>query len=264
MRIVVIGGTGLIGSRVVTRLVANGHDVVAASPRRGVDTISGVGVAEALEGATVVVDVSNSPDFGYATALAFFERSTHNLLAAERRAGVGHHVALSVVGTQDLWQLGDPTTTTAGYFRAKQTQEEIIASSGIPYSIVHATQFFEFIGAIADVSTMDGVVRVPPVRFQPMAADDVAAGVAAVAIEPPVRGIVEIAGPEQFAFEEPVRRVLAASQDPREVVSDAAAGYFGIAVDDQTLVPGEGARLGATHLEDWLRQQAASTRTAAA
>jgi uncharacterized protein YbjT (DUF2867 family) len=169
-----------------------------------------------------------------------------------------------VVGTQDLWQLGDPTTTTAGYFRAKQTQEEIIAASGIPFSIVHATQFFEFIGTIADVSTVDGVVRVPPVRFQPMAADDVATGVAQVAVEAPVRGVVEIAGPEESAFDEPLRRVLAASQDPREVVTDATAGYFGIAVGERTLVPGEGARRGATTLGDWLRQQRAGSTAAAA
>lgn len=263
MRIVVIGGTGLIGSRVVSRLTAQGHEAIAASPRRGVDTITGVGVAEALEGTAVVVDVSNSPDFEYATALGFFERSTHNLLAAEHAAGVGHHVALSVVGTDSLWQLGDPATTTAGYFRAKQTQEEIIAASGVAYTIVHATQFYEFLTAIADVSTSDGVVRVPPVRFQPMAAEDVATGVATAAVGEPVNGVVDIAGPEQFAFDEPIRRVLAASQDPREVVTGSGAGYFGIAVTERTLVPSGEAWLGTTRLDDWIRARGVGSAAAA-
>ena len=177
VKIVVVGGTGLIGSRLVTNLIEHGHDITPASPRLGINAITGEGLAAALDGASVVVDVSNSPTFEYPAALEFFERSTHNLLAAERAARVGHHVALSVVGTHELWQNGDPTKTTAGYFRAKQTQEEVIAASGIPYSIVHATQFFEFIKSIADQATVGETVHVPPVLLQPMAADDVASGV---------------------------------------------------------------------------------------
>ena len=254
MKIVVIGGTGLIGSKVVARLAEHGHQAVPASPRLGINTITGEGLAAALDGASVVVDVSNSPNFEYATALEFFERSTHNLLAAEAAARVGHHVALSVVGTRMLSENGDPATTTAGYFRAKLTQEALVQASGIPYSIVHATQFFEFIKSIADVSTDGGVVRVPAVLFQPMAADDVASGVGRVAVGAPVNGTVEIGGPEQFRFDEPVRRVLAAANDPRDVVTDANAGYFGITVTERTLVPGDGARLGEIRLDDWLRE----------
>ena len=256
MKIVVIGGTGLIGSKVVTGLTEHGYEVIPASPRLGINSITGEGLAAALAGASVVVDVSNSPNFKYMTALEFFERSTHNLLARERDARVGHHVALSVVGTQELWQQGDPTTTTTGYFRAKQTQEDLIAASGIPYSIVHATQFFEFIKGIADQATVGGAVRLPAVLFQPMAADDVASGVGRVAVDTPVNGVIEIGGPEQFQFEEPVRRVLAAADDAREVIVDPAAGYYGITVGERTLVPGDGARLGETRLDDWLRQTA--------
>jgi uncharacterized protein YbjT (DUF2867 family) len=256
MKIVVIGGTGLIGSKVVAGLTEHGHEVIPASPRLGINSITGEGLAAALDGASVVVDVSNSPNFEYMTALEFFERSTHNLLARERAARVGHHVALSVVGTQELWQHGDPTTTTTGYFRAKQTQEDLIVASGIPYSIVHATQFFEFIKGIADQATVGRVVRVPAVLFQPMAADDVASGVGRVAVDMPVNGVIEIGGPEQFQFEEPVRRVLAAADDAREVIVDPAAGYYGITVGERTLVPGDGARLGKTRLDDWLRQTA--------
>jgi uncharacterized protein YbjT (DUF2867 family) len=257
LKIVVIGGTGLIGSKLVTNLTQHGHDAIPASPRLGINAITGEGLAAALDGAAVVIDVSNSPNFEYATALEFFERSTHNLLSAERAARVGHHVALSVVGTEKLWQNGDPTTTTAGYFRAKQTQEEVIAASGIPYSIVHATQFFEFIKGIADQATEGETVRVPAVLFQPMAADDVAAGVGRVAVNEPTSGVVEIGGPEQFRFEEPIRRVLAAANDPREVVTDAAAGYYGIPVEERTLVPGDGARLGEIRLDVWVRQTSA-------
>jgi uncharacterized protein YbjT (DUF2867 family) len=258
VRIVVIGGTGLIGSKLVTKLTDQGHDAIPASPRLGINTITGEGLAAALAGASVVVDVSNSPNFEYATALPFFERSTHNLLAAEAAARVGHHVALSVVGTKMLSQSGDPETTTAGYFRAKQTQEEIIAASGVRYSIVHATQFFEFIKSIADEATVDGTVRVPAAAFQPMAADDVAAGVARVAAGAPVNGVVEIGGPERFQFDEPVRRVLAATNDPREVVIDSSASYYGIPVGETTLLPGAGAALGQIRLDDWLRQSAAT------
>jgi len=264
MKIVVIGGTGLIGSKVVARLTEHGHEAIPASPRLGINTITGEGLASALEGTSVVVDVSNSPNFEYSTALEFFERSTHNLLAAEATARVGHHVALSIVGTKALSERGDPDTTTAGYFRAKLTQEALIQASGIPYSIVHATQFFEFIKSIADASTVDGVVRVPPVAFQPMAADDVASGLARVAAGTPVNGIVEIGGPERFQFDEPVRRVLAALNDPRTVVTDSNAGYFGISVDESTLTPGDGATRGEIGLDDWLRETTAVSATASA
>ena len=207
--------------------------------------------------------MSNSPNFEHQTALEFFETSTRNLLDAEAAAQVRHHVALSVVGTADLAQRGDPDKSTAGYFVAKLAQERMIAASGIPYSIVHATQFFEFIKSIADASTVDGVVRVPDVVFQPMAADDVAAAVGRTAAGDPVNGIVEIGGPERFKFDEPVRRVLAASKDPREVVSDSNARYFGIPVDQYTLVPRDGAPRGEIWLDDWLTQSAAA-KTAAA
>jgi uncharacterized protein YbjT (DUF2867 family) len=258
MKIVVIGGTGLIGSKVVAKLTANGHEVVPASPRLGINTITGEGVAAALDGASVVIDVSNSPNFEYATARDFFEASTRNLLAAAQAAGVGHIVALSVVGTDELSKGGDPETTTAGYFLAKASQEAAIQASGIPYSIVHATQFFEFIKAIADVSTDGEVVRLPPVLFQPMAAEDVAAGVSRAAIGAPVNGIVEIGGPEQFQFDEAVRRVLAAADDPREVMTDANARYYGITVTERTLVPDDGATLGEIRLDDWIRESAAA------
>jgi uncharacterized protein YbjT (DUF2867 family) len=258
MKIVVIGGTGLIGSKVVSRLQEGGHEVVPASPRLGINTITGEGVAAALAGASVVVDVSNSPNFEYSTALPFFQTSNDHLLAAAKTAGVGHHVALSVVGTKELSEGGDRETTTAGYFVAKLLQESLIAESGIPWSIVHATQFFEFIPGIADVQTVDGVVRLPPVRFQPMAADDVAAAVAAVAVEAPLNGLVETGGPDQDQFDAIVRKVLVARGDPREVVADPDARYYGIAVGDRTLVPAEGARRGAIHLDDWLRESLAA------
>ncbi len=240
MKIVVIGGTGLIGAKVVAKLTEHGHEAVPASPRLGINTITGEGLAAALDGASVVVDVSNSPNFEYATALDFFETSTRNLLAAARDAGVGHVVALSVVGTQDLSEGGDPD----------EDDRRLLPREGLPGShdrgVVDPvldrprTQFFEFIKSIADDSTDGGVVRVPSVLFQPMAADDVASGVARVAAGAPVNGIVEIGGPEQFRFEEAVRRVLAAADDPREVVTDANAGYFGITVAERTLVPGDG------------------------
>jgi uncharacterized protein YbjT (DUF2867 family) len=258
VKILVIGGTGLIGSKLVSKLAEHGHEPVPASPRLGVNTITGEGLATALDGTSVVVDVSNSANFEYTTSLLFFERSTHNLLDAEARADVGHHVALSVVGTTKLSQSGDPETTTAGYFRAKRTEEDIIAASGIPYSIVHATQFFEFIKSIADQATVDGVVRVPSVAFQPMAAEDVAAGVARVAAGAPVNGIVEIGGPERLRFDEAIRRALAAADDPRQIVVDPGASYYGIPVDEDTLVPGDGAARGEIPLDDWLRQTAAA------
>lgn len=258
MKIVVIGGTGLIGSKVVEQLTELGHKAVPASPRLGIDTITGEGVAAAVDGAAVVVDVSNSMNFEYLTALEFFERSTHNLLAAEAAARVGHHVALSIVGTRTLSQGGDPKTTTAGYFRAKLTQEELIAASGIPYTIVHATQFIEFIKAIADVQTRDGVVRVPPVLFQPMAAVDVAKAVTRAAVGAAANGIVEVGGPDRAPMVEIVGRVLKASGDKREVVSDPDAGYYGIAVSEKTLVPGGDAILGEVSVDDWIRESAAA------
>jgi uncharacterized protein YbjT (DUF2867 family) len=257
MKILVIGGTGLIGSKVVDKLTQQGHEAVPASPRLGINSITGEGLAEAMDGTSVVIDVSNSPNFEYQTALEFFQSSTRNLVAAEATAGIGHHVALSVVGTATLAESGDPDTTIAGYFRAKLTQEELIRASGISYSIVHATQFFEFIKNIADDATDGRTVRVPPILFQPMAADDVAAGVGRVAVGAPVNGIVEVAGPEQLRFEDVVRRVLAAADDQREVIADPKAGYFGITVTERTLVPGEGARLGEIGLDDWLRQSTA-------
>jgi uncharacterized protein YbjT (DUF2867 family) len=262
VKIVVIGGTGLIGSKLVAKLSERGHEAVPASPRLGVNTITGEGLAGALDGASVVVDVSNSPNFEYATALEFFETSTRNLLAAEVKAGVGHHVALSVVGTKTLSERGDPATT-AGYFVAKLAQESMVQASSIPYSIVHATQFFEFIKGIADAATDGRTVRLPPVLFQPMAADDVAKAVGRVAVGAPVNGIVEVGGPEQFRFDELMRHVLAAWQDPREVVTDPNAGYYGIAVGERTLVPGSGANLGEIRLDDWLRQSATAKAAAA-
>jgi uncharacterized protein YbjT (DUF2867 family) len=258
MKILVIGGTGLIGSKLVAKLTEQGHEAVPASPRLGINSITGEGLADAMDGTSVVVDVSNSPNFEYRTALEFFQASTRNLLAAEADAGVGHHVALSVVGTASLAEGGDPEGTTAGYFRAKLAQEELIRESDIPYSIVHATQFFEFVTAIADSATDGQPVRVPPILFQPMAADDVAAGVGRVAVGAPVNGIVEIAGPEQLRFEEVVGRVLAAADDPREVVADPAAGYYGITVTERTLVPAGEARLGEVRLDDWIRESSAA------
>jgi uncharacterized protein YbjT (DUF2867 family) len=258
MKIVVIGGTGLIGAKVVAGLTEQGHEAVPASPRLGVDTITGEGLAAALDGASVVVDVSNSPNFEYTTALEFFATSTHHLLAAEAAAGVGHHVALSVVGTRILSEGGDLTKTTAGYFLAKLVEEALIRTSEIPYSIVHATQFFEFIKSIADVATDGSTVRLPPVAFQPMAAEDVAKAVGRVAVGAPVNGIVEVGGPETFPFDEAIRRALAAMQDPRTVVADPSATYYGIAVGERSLVPGDGAMVGEIRLDDWLRQTTAA------
>ncbi|QJW36757.1 SDR family oxidoreductase [Cellulosimicrobium protaetiae] len=252
MKIVVIGGTGLIGSKLVTVLRDRGHEAVPASPNSGVNTLTGEGVAEVVEGADVVVDVSNSPSFEDQAVLDFFRTSTGNLLAAEEKAGVGHHVALSVVGTRGL--------TESGYFRAKIAQEELIASSPVPYSIVHATQFFEFLKSITDGATQDGVVHLAPVRFQPIAAADVAVAVADVATGAPVRGVVEVAGPQEFRLDELVRTTLASLDDPREVVADPDARYFGAPLSESSLVPGDGAVVGATRLADWRQQQAAAAR----
>jgi uncharacterized protein YbjT (DUF2867 family) len=249
MKIVVIGGTGLIGSRLIIKLREHGHEAIAASPKSGVNTLTGDGLAEALLDASVVVDVSNSPSFEDAAVLKFFETSTRNLLTYEAAAGVGHHVALSVVGTERL--------SESGYFRAKIAQEKMIKSSAIPYSIVRATQFFEFLKGLADISFDGDKVRLPPVLFQPMAADDVASAVAMIAVGPPVNGTVEIGGPEQFRLDELVRRILATLKDPREVIADPNGLYSGAKVSLRTLVPGSTARLGETRFETWLTQSAA-------
>ena len=255
MKIVVIGGTGLIGSKLVNKLREHGMKPVAAAPNTGVNTITGEGLAEVLKGASVVVDVSNSPSWEDAAVLKFFETSTRNLLTYEAAAGIGHHVALSVVGTDRL--------SESGYFRAKIAQEKLIRESSIPYSIVHATQFFEFLKGLADISVVGGKVHLPPVLFQPMAADDVASGVARVALGPPVNGIVEIAGPEQFRVDELVRRRLASLKDPREVIADPNARYSGAKLSERTLVPGKNARLGQTRFETWLSQPSAQIPRAA-
>ena len=264
MKIVVIGGTGQIGSKVVARLTEHGHEAIPASPRLGINTITGEGLAAALDGASVVVDVSNSPNFEYATALDFFATSTQHLVTAEAAAGVAHHVALSVVGTQELSRGGDLTKTTAGYFLAKLVEEALVRTSGIPYSIVHATQFFEFIKGIADASTDGSTVRVPPIAFQPMAAADVAKAVARTAAGEPINGIVEVGGPDMFRFDQAMRRALEAMGDPRTVIADASATYFGIAVGERSLVPGDGAMVGELRLEDWLRETTAVPATASA
>src|SRR5438067_313685 len=233
MKIVVIGGTGLIGSKLVKKLHEHGHEAVAAAPNTGVHTLTGEGLAEVLKGASVVVDVSNSPSWEDAAVLKFFETSTRNLLSYEAAAGVGHHVALSVVGTDRL--------SESGYFRAKIAQEKLIKESSIPYSIVHATQFFEFLKGLADISFDGEKVHLPPVLFQPMAADDVASAVGRIAVGPPVNGTVEIGGPEQFRLDELVRRRLASLQDPREVIADPKALYSGAKISERTLVPGNNA-----------------------
>src|ERR687895_1202604 len=248
MKVVIIGGSGLIGSKVVTRLREQGHEAVPASPDTGVNTLTGEGVAQVLTGAAVVIDVSNSPSFDDAAVLRFFETSTGNLLAAEAAAGVGHHVALSVVGADRLAE--------SGYMRAKVAQEKLIRNSPIPYSIVRATQFFEFVKRIADEATVGNTVRVPPVLFQPMAAADVADAVCKVALGPPVNGVVEVAGPQQFRFDEFIRLGLSARHDPREVVADPHARYFGAEMTEHMLVPGADARLGEIRFEDWLHQSA--------
>lgn len=248
-KIVVIGGTGLIGSKLIPKLEEHGYEAVAASPDTGVNTLTGEGLAEVLNGAQVVVDVSNSPSFEEQAATEFFKTSTTNLLKAEAEAGVKHHVALSVVGTDLLAkQMGD----TSGYFRAKQAQEDLIKDSPIPYSIVHATQFFEFIKMIADVSTEGDTVRLPPVKIQPMAADDVAREVGKVATGDPINGIADAAGPDVLRLDEFIRTGLTARNDPRTVVTDERAKYFGIPVSETTLIPQHQARLGTTRLNDWL------------
>jgi uncharacterized protein YbjT (DUF2867 family) len=249
MKIVVIGGTGLIGSKLVTKLREQGHEAVAASPQSGVNTLTGEGLAEALKGASVVVDVTNSPSWEDAAVMKFFETSTRNQLAYEASAQVGHHVALSVVGTERL--------LASGFFRAKMAQENLIKASSIPYSIVRATQFFEFVKGIADFSTEGNRVRLPAALIQPMAANDVASAVGRVAMSAPVNGTVEVGGPEKFRLDELARRALAAWNDPREVVTDPHARYYGIEVSERTLLPGDDARLGDTRFDTWLTQPAA-------
>lgn len=255
MKIVVIGGTGLIGSRLVTYLREHGQEALAASPNSGVNSLTGEGLAEAMKGASVVVDVSNSPSWEDSAVMNFFETSTRNLLSHESEAGVKHHVALSVVGSDRMLE--------SGYFRAKIAQENLIKSSSIPYSIVRATQFFEFIKGIADFSAKDNKVLLPSALIQPMTADDVAAGVGQVAIGQPVNGTVEVGGPEKFPLDELVRRALAAWKDPREVVADSHARYYGIQVQERTLIPGDDARLSKTSFETWLTLPAAKVAAAA-
>jgi uncharacterized protein YbjT (DUF2867 family) len=254
MKIVVIGGSGLIGSKLVTILREQGHEAIAASPKSGVNTLTGEGLAEALKGASVVVDVTNSPSWEDAAVLTFFETSTRNQLAYEAAAGVNHHVALSVVGTERL--------LASGFFRAKIVQENLIKGSSIPYSIVRATQFFEFVNGIADFSTDGNKVRLPSALIQPMAADDVARAVGRIAMGSPVNGTVEVGGPEKFRLDELVRRGLAARNDPREVVADPHARYYGVELSERTLLPGDDARLAETRFETWLTQSAAKAAAA--
>ncbi len=250
MRIVVIGGTGLIGSQLVHDLTEHGHDAIAAAPSTGVNTFTGEGLRDVLEGAQVVVDVSNSPTLDDA-AKEFFHTATTNLLQAEADAGVGHHVALSVVGTDRL-------APKSGYFEAKLAQEALISAGPIPYSIVHATQFFEFVKAIADSATVGDEVHLPPALIQPMASTDVAEAVAIAAVNAPINGITEVGGPQQFRMPDLIRTALIARGDTREVVADPAAGYWGVHIDERDLVPGAGATLFDTRFEDWILEVAAT------
>jgi uncharacterized protein YbjT (DUF2867 family) len=248
MKIVVIGGTGLIGSKLVEKLRNGGHEPLAASPDTGVNTLTGEGVAEALDGAQVVVDVANAPAWDDEAVLDFFQTTSRNLIAAEAAAGVGHHVALSVVGIERL--------PDSGYFRAKLAQEQIVKAGPIPYTIVRATQFFEFIGRIADSSTDGDTVRLSPALVQPESADDVASTLADVAVGAPLNDTVELAGPEAFGLDELAQRVLSAHDDPRQVTADVHARYFGAELDDRSLIPGDDARIAPTRFEDWLSQSA--------
>ncbi|MFC2254565.1 SDR family oxidoreductase [Labrys portucalensis] len=243
MKIVIIGGTGLIGSKTVTRLAAKGHAVIAASPNTGVNTLTGEGLAEALEGAQVVIDLANSPSFEDKAVLDFFETSGRNLIAAEKAAGVGHHIALSVVGTERLQD--------SGYFRAKLAQEKLIKAAGIPFTIVHSTQFMEFLGSIAQSGAVDGSVHLSPAFVQPIASDDVADAMAEVALAAPVNGTVEIAGPERSRLSDLVARYLKAKGDSRTVVADREARYFGARLDDGSLVSDANPRLGRIGFEEW-------------
>ncbi|HEY7056195.1 MAG TPA: SDR family oxidoreductase [Vicinamibacterales bacterium] len=252
MKLVIIGGTGLIGSKVVSNLREHGHEAVPAAPDTGVNTLTGEGLAKVLQGAAVVVDVSNSPSFEDTAVMEFFTTSTRNLLKYAAAAGVGHYVALSVVGTERI--------PDSGYLRAKNAQETLIKGGGIPYSIVHATQFFEFIKRIADEATVGTTVHLPPVLIQPMAANDVARAVARVAVGAPLNSTIEVAGPQQFRFDELIRQGLRARHDPREVVADPHARYFGAELGERSLVPAGEARLGEIRLQDWLGQPALQQR----
>ncbi|MBK3568862.1 SDR family oxidoreductase [Streptomyces sp. MBT62] len=247
MKVVVIGGTGLIGSKVVAGLGEHGHEVVVAAPSTGVNTLTGEGLAEVLKGAAVVVDVSNSPSFEDQAVMDFFRASTTNLLKAETEAGVAHHVALSVVGTDRL--------QGSGYFRAKQVQEDLIKASGNPYTIVHATQFFEFAKGLADGVTVGDTVHLPDARIQPIVSDDVAEAVARAAVGDPVDGVVEVAGPEAFQLEEFIRMGLSAQDDPRKIVTDPQATYWGAELEENTLLPGPDAHIAGTRFADWLTRQ---------
>ena len=248
MKIVVVGGSGLIGSRLVKKFNEQGHQAIAASPKSGINTLTGQGLEEALKDAQVVVDVSNSPSFEDTAVLEFFTTSTRNLLAQEAKAGVRHHVALSIVGID-----GHPE---CGYFRAKVAEEKLIKESAIPYSIVRATQFFEFVKSIADSATEGNKIHVAPVQFQPIAADDVASAMARVALDPPLNGTIEIAGPEKFRFDELIRQDLKARNDPREVIADPRARYFGAEVRERSIVPDDDAKLGQTRFADWAKRSA--------
>lgn len=244
MKIVVIGGSGLIGKKVVAQLRNSGHEVVAASPSSGVNAVTGEGLAAALRGAQVVVDVANAPSWEDDAVLAFFEKSSCNLLAAEAVAGVRHHIALSVVGTDRL--------LASGYFRAKMAQEKLIKASKIPYTIVRATQFFEFVSSIADLASDGKTIRLPPAMMQPIVSDDVATALANIAVGEPLNGTVELAGPERIRMDDLVRRFLNANHDAREVTTDTQAKYYGLAVNDQSLTPGNNPRIGSTRFQDWL------------
>jgi uncharacterized protein YbjT (DUF2867 family) len=250
MKVVIIGGSGLIGKKLAALLQQAGHDVVAASPSSGVNAVTGEGLSQALAGAEVVVDVTNSPSFEDEAVMHFFKASTQNLLAAERAAGVRHHVALSVVGSERVPE--------SGYFRAKVAQESMIKASTVPYTIVRATQFFEFLASIADASTQGQTVRASSARLQPIAADDVAQALAKVATEAPLNDTCEIAGPQSFRLDDLLRRTLQASQDPREVVMDDDARYFGTRLNDESLTARADARIGKTSLESWLAKNAAA------
>jgi uncharacterized protein YbjT (DUF2867 family) len=252
MKLVIIGGTGLIGSKLVTNLRQRGHEAVPASPDTGVNTVTGDGLAEVLRGASVVVDVSNSPSFEESAVMEFFTSSTRNLLEYAAAAGVTHYVALSVVGTERI--------PDSPYLRAKNAQETLIKGGGIPYSIVHATQFFEFVKRIADDATVGTTVRLPPVLIQPMAADDVAKAVGRVAVGAPVNGVIEVAGPQQFRFDDLIRQGLSARNDPRKVVIDTHARYFGAELAERSLVPAGEARLGEIRFQEWLGQAALQQR----
>ncbi|MGH2664742.1 SDR family oxidoreductase [Flavobacterium sp.] len=247
MKITVIGGTGLIGSKLVNSLRQLGHEVIAASPSSGVNTITGEGLAEALKGTQVVVDVANAPSFEDNAVLAFFQTSGHNLLTASASAGIGHFIALSVVGTERLQE--------SGYFRAKQVQENIIKAAKIPYTIVHSTQFFEFVAGIAQSGIVGEKIHMSPALIQPIASDDVVAAIVPIVTGTPINGTIEIAGPEQFRLDELVRKFFGLTHSTQEVVTDVHARYFGAALNDKTLVPGDNPRIGSIRYEDWFKKQ---------